>query len=391
MRPQNLGVDAAHVLRDPMLAPAFSPHGHFLCFRERSPATAPQSAIVVLALSGPGAPRRMRYPFQADSAILVEGPGDAAETAPLIACATGAGGGGAGGGGGGGGGALSVYDLAQRKGVARQPASTQIVHWRWLAPRQLALVTARAVFNWTLPAAGAEPPSKLFERRDGAARRVRAYHEAGGFGLLLSDDAEQEGGVVAQLFDRERAQLYLESGGGLVGAGIGRCGCAESPLWLVAVRRDPDGAAVRLELYDLALAERGSGAAAGAGSEVGGPAGSEPRPLLASLPKRAEVTLPAPAVGTPPVWVFFPNKDGTGRGAVNVLFGGGGEGGLLASWRPPSGVGRGGGGEVTVAHPLVPAPGAVLADACVGVRGDLLVLQEGDLSVWQMPLNSGGK
>ncbi len=384
VKPADLRVDAAQVLRDPMLAPAFSPQGRFLCFRESAPATAPKCSIVVLALSGAGAPRCMRYPFQADSAILVEGEGEAAETSSLIACATSGSGGE--GGGGGSGGALAVYDLAQRKGVARQPAATQIVHWRWLAPRQLALVTARAVFIWSI-AGGPSPPSKLWERRDGG-RRVRAYHQAGGWGLLLSDDdgeRQQDGGVVAQLYDQQRGRLYLESGGGLVGVGIGPCGGsgggsggdgdAEDALSLVAVRRASDGA-VRLELYDMAAAATARGEAGSAGA---------PPSLLAALPKLAEATLPAPAAAVPPVWVFFPQPGASGMSAINVLFGGGGGGGgggLLASWRPLSHAAV----VVAVHQPVLTGAGAVVADACLDAQGDLLVLQAGELSVWRLAL-----
>jgi hypothetical protein len=371
VRPTDLGVDAAHVLRDPLGAPAFSPHGHFLCLREQSPATAHKSAIVVLALSGPGAPRRMRYPFQADSAILVEGEGEAAETSPLIACAT------AGGGaeGVGGMGALAVYDLAQRKGVARLPSSTQIVHWRWLAPRQLALVTARAVFAWSIAGGPSPPPapSKRFERRDGA-RRVRGYHESGGWGLLLSgDDGEQgEAFVVAQLHNQHRGQLYLETGGGLLGAGIGQCDGARGRVSLVAVRRASGGGAVCLELYDTAAPPNPDAAAA-------------PPSLLAALPKLAEVTLAAGRVEAP-VWVLFP-KPGTGKSTISVLFA---SEGLLASWRPvPDG---GPGEEGATLQPLFPSSSSfrlgsvVVCDACLDAQGDLLVLQEGNLTVWRVAL-----
>ena len=343
------------------------------------------------------APRRTRYPFQTDSAILVEAPPPS--TAAFIACATS---GDAGSGGGGGGGALQVYNLEQRKGVARQPAQTQILHWRWVASNQLALVTHRAVFLWTI-GAGA-PPAKLFERRDlagiggstsGSAgggygaghRRVRAYHQDGaGWGVLTTESGEQleqqQGVLCVHLYDQARGALYLESGRDLLAAGIGRCPiegegreAAEAQLVLVVLRRPAagEGPSPQLDVY------------AGMPTSAPGDAGaSTPPSLTESMRKVARLALDgvdAASCCAPgaPVWILFP-KPGTSKRTISILLAG--AGGTLASLDM-------GDGRTPALQPrgaVLPtaAPSATVRDACLDSQGDLLVLQEETLAVWQI-------
>ena len=235
--PVEVNVEPTNLLRD-STAPSFSLDGRCLCLREANPGGQTELSIVVLTLgvSGQKLARRDRYPFQADSSILVgelvvkeEQTTSSPTSSPFIACYTMArtaavpttnqeqG-------------VLQVFDLAERKGVARQPVQTRVLFWRWVARRELALVTHRAVFVWAVGNGGGAspiPPAKAFDRQDvavlGGSPQVLGYHQAaqGEWGVLTTKAAHQ---AAIQFRHLRHGIGLMETGADLVAGDVGSCG-----------------------------------------------------------------------------------------------------------------------------------------------------------------------
>jgi len=383
--PTELDVNPANVLRDEA-AVYFSLGGQYLCLREKTMLTNGDGALIIkvaivvltMSTSAEQPARRDRYPFQAESAILVGGlpsPSSSSSSpsplpSPVIACYTVAGTASstivgspqpqAG--------VLQVYDLTQRKGVARQPVQTRVLFWRWLSRGVVALVTPRAVFTWTVGVEGGPSgvPTKVFDRRDltllGHNVRVRDYHEAAGgeWGVLTTIDGDGAQ-LAAQFHHVGSGKVMLESGTDLISANVGRCsiggggdqGNEGSQVYFVLLRRSPE------LCVDLCV-ERGE---------------SEQGTGDSSLTRLARLPLPAPASlsETGRAWVLFP----PGRSDMVVfLFS---VGGLLYTCCPVT-------QQVQARGSVFPEQeaGTVLDVSWDAMSGDMLVLEAERLAVFRV-------
>ncbi len=90
-----------------------------------------------------------------------------------------------------------------------------VVFWRWLDPRTVAIVTDTAVFHWSMN--GADEPQKMFERAayDGKVQIVNYRASADGKFLILGGIAGTQAGIagVLQLYavDLKKSQPVLDA------------------------------------------------------------------------------------------------------------------------------------------------------------------------------------
>jgi hypothetical protein len=383
--PSKLDVNPANVLRDE-IAGYFSLGGQYLCLREMTMCTmlegaVPKVAIVVLtvATSAKQLARRDRYPFQAESAILVGGlssPSSASSPpsslrSPMIACYTVAGtttttNGGklmqpqAG--------VLQVYDLMQRRGVARQPVQTRVLFWRWISRGVVALVTPRAVFLWTVgvECGPSSVPTKTFDRRDlalsGTSANVRDYHHAAGgeWGVLTTVNGD--GALLTVQFHYIGSdKVIVESGTELISANVGKCdggvdqGNRRGQVYFVLLRRCPELS------VDLCVEEGKENEREGC------------NPRLVRLARLPLPSAPASLSETWRAWVLFP----PGRTDMVVLLFP--AGGLLYTCCPAT-------HQVQARGSVFPEKqaGAVLDVSWDAVSGDMLVLEAEQLAVFRV-------
>ncbi|GAB5030492.1 Hypothetical protein NocV09_00301590 [Nannochloropsis oceanica] len=383
--PSELDVNPANVLRDE-IAGYFSQCGQYLCLREMTRFTnlesgIPKVAIVVLAVttSADQLARRDRYPFQAKSAILVGGLSSSSSSSslpfllssPVIACYTvakttttttggrikqpQAG-------------VLQVYDLMQRRGVARQPVQTRVLFWRWISRGVIALVTPRAVFLWTVGVKSGPSgvPTKTFDRRDltllGPNANVRDYHHAAGgeWGVLTTVDGDGAR-LAVQFHDIRSGKVIVESGTELISANVGKCdggvdqGNRRSQTYFVMLRRCPE------LTVDLCVEE-------GKGNEQG-----MCNPRLVRLARLPLPSAPASLSDSWRAWVLFP----PGRTDIIVLLFS--AGGLLYTCCSAT-------HRIEARGSVFPEEqaGAVLDVSWDVVSGDMLVLEAERLAVFRV-------
>jgi hypothetical protein len=263
---------------------------------------------------------------------------------------------------------LQVYDLTQRKGVARQPVQTRVLFWRWLSRGVVALVTPRAVFTWAVGVEGSPSgvPTKFFDRRDltflGPSAKVRDYYQVAGgeWGVLTTIDGD--GAQLAIQFHHVGSgKVIVESGTDLLSANVGKCdggadqGNGGSQLYFVLIRRRPE------LCVDLCVEQRGD-------SEQGMGAFSLTRLVRLPLP-----SAPAVLPDTGRAWVLFP----PGRSDMVVLLFS--AGGLLYTCHPAT-------QQVEARGSVFPEEqaGTVLDVSWEAVSGDMLVLEAERLAVFRV-------
>lgn len=59
-------------------------------------------------------------------------------------------------------GQLQIFNLELKNRLKNHTISEPIVFWRWITPTSIALVTATAVFHWSME--GDSAPQKMFNR-----------------------------------------------------------------------------------------------------------------------------------------------------------------------------------------------------------------------------------
>ncbi|GBG80598.1 hypothetical protein CBR_g31057 [Chara braunii] len=114
----------------------------FICVRE----TAPQNSVVIIDMSQPAQP--LRRPITADSALM----NPASKILALKAQVQGASQD-----------ALQIFNIEAKLKMKSYQMPEQVVFWKWVTPKMLGLVTASAVFHWSIEDTTSEPV-KVFER-----------------------------------------------------------------------------------------------------------------------------------------------------------------------------------------------------------------------------------
>jgi len=110
---------------------------------------------------------------------------------------------------------LVIRNLEMQSDMKKFAMPGNVVFWRWLDPRTVAIVTDTAVFHWSMN--GADEPQKMFERAayDGKVQIVNYRASADGKFLILGGIAGTQAGIagVLQLYavDLKKSQPVLDA------------------------------------------------------------------------------------------------------------------------------------------------------------------------------------
>jgi clathrin heavy chain len=168
----------------------------YICVRE-APEGQPAS-VVILDLSNPGqAP--VRRPITADSAIMNP-------SANILALKAGN--------------QLQVFNMDTKTKLKAHAIEEQVVFWKWISNNTIGMVTAGAVYHWSLD--GPDAPQKVFDRNPALAAcqiiNYRADHEQKWFCLVGIEQRDGRRSVVrirelGESFDGEALVADAEGSG----------------------------------------------------------------------------------------------------------------------------------------------------------------------------------
>ncbi|XP_038712359.1 clathrin heavy chain 1-like [Tripterygium wilfordii] len=113
----------------------------YICVRE----TAPQNSVVIVDMSMPNQP--LRRPITADSALMNPNSRILALKAQLPGTTQDH---------------LQIFNIELKAKVKSHQMPEQVVFWKWISPKMLALVTQTSVYHWSIE--GDSEPVKMFER-----------------------------------------------------------------------------------------------------------------------------------------------------------------------------------------------------------------------------------
>lgn len=60
---------------------------------------------------------------------------------------------------------LQIFNLELRAKMKTYNMPAPVLYWKWISPNMIALVTAAAVFHWSV--GGEDAPTKIFDRNPG--------------------------------------------------------------------------------------------------------------------------------------------------------------------------------------------------------------------------------
>eukprot|EP00741_Cyanophora_paradoxa_P015948 tig00000042_g15397.t1 len=155
----------------------------YICVREQQ---GEQSNVIIIDTANPAA--IVRRPMKAESALMCPDPNQ-----KIIALRAA--------------GVLQIFNLDTKAKLKSYTITDNIVYWKWINQTTLALVSATAVYHWSLT--GAENPVKMFDRHASLANsQIINYRvDPTGQWLVLVGIAAQEGGRVGgqmQLYSVEK-------------------------------------------------------------------------------------------------------------------------------------------------------------------------------------------
>ena len=108
----------------------------FICIREKQGETA---QVVIIDMANPQTP--IRRPISADSAIM----NPSTKVIALKATRT-----------------LQIFNIEMKSMMKAHTMTEDVVFWKWINVKTIALVTEKAVFHWSME--GDSTPTKIFER-----------------------------------------------------------------------------------------------------------------------------------------------------------------------------------------------------------------------------------
>ncbi|KAK4529218.1 hypothetical protein CCYA_CCYA01G0075 [Cyanidiococcus yangmingshanensis] len=136
----SLGVDSASITFNNVTMES----DRFICVRE---ITDQGNRLAMIDVSQPN--QAVRRPITADSAIMNP-------ESRIIALRAGS--------------QIQLFDVGSKSRIKSHILTEgDIVFWKWLSARTLGIVTANAVYSWTVDAASTAPPAKLFDRHPALA------------------------------------------------------------------------------------------------------------------------------------------------------------------------------------------------------------------------------
>ncbi|KAL4108292.1 hypothetical protein PRIC1_000010 [Phytophthora ramorum] len=130
---------------------------------------------------------------------------------------------------------LQIFNMELRAKMKSHLMNEAVVFWRWISVNTIALVTATAVFHWSIE--GDSPPAKIFDRHAnlGAGTQIISYEASGdNQWMLLVGISQGEGGRIVG-----NMQLYSMDKKVLVFAGTKGDG-QPMQLFIMEVGRDRD-------------------------------------------------------------------------------------------------------------------------------------------------------
>lgn len=115
---------------------------------------------------------------------------------------------------------IQVFNLDTKEKLGVYQFTENVVFWRWIGPRALAVVTETGVHHWNLDSSGTSVPSKMFDRggklADPTTQIISYAVNSGSSWCLLTGISTPDGGKTIdgsmQLFSVEKRQQQLLEG-----------------------------------------------------------------------------------------------------------------------------------------------------------------------------------